>query len=135
MAAETPSAPTPPKPTSPSIERLRLDVEEAKLEKELVEQNAGRAKALVGDWSGVTAPTDTVTTAETDPSGIGDVHVSRAAVNVADDIADLAWAALNRLSVSNARILVVGSTDVVADCDTYRVLRGNLDQVLDRPTA
>lgn len=132
MAEEEQSAPATPPPTSAEIERLRIDVEQAKLEKELAEQTAGRAKALVGDWSGITAPTDTVTTSKDDPLGLADVHVSRAAVNVADDIADLAWSALNQQHISNAQILVVGSTDVIADCDTYRIVRSNLSQVMER---
>lgn len=135
MAEEKQSAAAMPPPTSPEIERLRIDVERAKLEKELAEHSAGRAKALVGDWSAITAPTDTVTTSQDAPSGLADVHVSRAAVNVADDIADLAWSALNQQRISSAQILVVSSTDVIADCDTYRIVRSNLSQVMERVQA
>ena len=132
MPEEKPSAPATPPPTSPAIERLRVQVEQARLEKELAEQGASRAKALVGDWSGVTASTDSVTVSKDDSLGLADVYVSRAAVNVADDIADLAWSALNQRRISNAQVLVVGGPGVIADCDTYRVLRSSLRQLTDR---
>lgn len=127
---------TTPAPLPPALQALQDEVTRARLHKELAEHQSGRAKAMLPDFSGVNAPTDTLTEDKAG-TGLSDVLVARAAIPLVDDLADLALTAIGQAKDGEGPVyvLVCGSPEVVGDCSSHRVLQSRLTALNDRVTA